>query len=74
MACCGSGQYRGILSCGGRGGVTDYEVCENPNEYLFFDAYHLNGEANQQLAELMWSSTDHNVSGPNYNLKELINL
>ncbi|OMO65983.1 Lipase, GDSL [Corchorus olitorius] len=73
MACCGSGEYRGILSCGGRGGVTDYQVCEYPNEYVFFDAYHLTGKVNQQLAELMWNATDPNVSGP-YNLKTLINL
>ncbi|OMO65980.1 hypothetical protein COLO4_30843 [Corchorus olitorius] len=72
MACCGSGKYRGILNCG-RGGAKDYELCENPNKYLFFDAYHLTGKASQQLAELMWSSTDPKISGP-YNLKALINL
>ena len=48
-------------------------VCENFSEYLFFDAYHLPGKANQQLAELMWNASDPNISGP-YNLRALINL
>ncbi|CAL8130912.1 unnamed protein product [Prunus armeniaca] len=29
VACCGSGQYRGIDSCGGKKGVTEYELCDN---------------------------------------------
>ena len=40
MACCGSGPYRGVFSCGGKEGVKDYELCKNPNEYVFFDSDH----------------------------------
>nr|GEZ09936.1 GDSL esterase/lipase 1-like [Tanacetum cinerariifolium] len=28
-ACCGSGPFRGIFSCGGKRGIPDYELCDN---------------------------------------------
>ncbi|GLT60002.1 hypothetical protein SLA2020_327930 [Shorea laevis] len=68
-ACCGSGRYRGISSCGGKRGVTEFELCEDPNEYLFFDSGHFTDKVNGQIAELMWSGYP-NVTGP-CNLKEL---
>ncbi|KAF3450554.1 hypothetical protein FNV43_RR06641 [Rhamnella rubrinervis] len=37
VACCGSGPYRGIYSCGGRRGVKEFELCQNVSEYVFFD-------------------------------------
>ncbi|XVF27130.1 hypothetical protein REPUB_Repub14bG0080000 [Reevesia pubescens] len=69
IACCGSGPYRGISSCGGQRGVTEYELCSDPTEYLFFDSNHISDKANNQIAELMWSGTP-NITGP-YNLKAL---
>ena len=69
-ACCGSGTYRGILSCGGKREIKEYEVCEKPSEYLFFDADHPSEMASKQIAELMWSSEIPNVTGP-YNIKTL---
>ena len=68
MACCGSGPYRGILSCGGRG-AEEYQLCDNPSDYLFFDGGHLTEKANNQLAKLMWSGNS-TVIWP-YNLKTL---
>ncbi|XP_022964041.1 GDSL esterase/lipase 5-like [Cucurbita moschata] len=53
-ACCGSGELRGIYSCGGMRGQTEFELCENPNEYLFFDSYHPNERAYEQFAKLIW--------------------
>ncbi|GAY60345.1 hypothetical protein CUMW_201280 [Citrus unshiu] len=35
IACCGSGIYRGP-NCG----IGEFELCSNPNEYLFFDGHH----------------------------------
>ncbi|XP_059643683.1 GDSL esterase/lipase 1-like [Cornus florida] len=68
-ACCGSGLYRGINSCGGKRGVEEYELCENPSEYVFFDSDHPTEAANQHVAKLMWSgNTD--VAMP-YNVKAL---
>ncbi|XVE51797.1 hypothetical protein DITRI_Ditri02bG0070300 [Diplodiscus trichospermus] len=69
IACCGSGPYRGIPSCGGKRVVTEYELCSDPTEYLFFDSDHLSEKANMQIARLMWSGAP-NITGP-YNLKAL---
>ncbi|XVF74240.1 hypothetical protein PTKIN_Ptkin13bG0094400 [Pterospermum kingtungense] len=69
VACCGSGPNRGILSCGGKRGVKEYELCSDPTEYLFFDPAHYTDKANYQIAELMWSGSP-NYTGP-YNLKAL---
>ncbi|KAL8122743.1 GDSL lipase-like isoform X2 [Apium graveolens] len=66
-ACCGSGPYRGLNSCGGMRGIREYEVCKNASEYLFFDSAHPSEAANQQLATLMWEGNS-SVTGPN-NLK-----
>ncbi|CAK9183781.1 unnamed protein product [Ilex paraguariensis] len=68
-ACCGTGPYRGIPSCGGKRGLTEFELCKNASEYMFFDSTHPTEMANQQFAELMWSGIP-NVTGP-YNLKSL---
>ncbi|XP_059456469.1 GDSL esterase/lipase 1-like isoform X1 [Corylus avellana] len=73
IACCGSGEYRGILSCGGIRSVKEFELCENISEYVFFDSAHLSERANEQVAKLMWSGTS-NVTGANYNLKALFQL
>ncbi|KAL0562197.1 hypothetical protein IC582_002649 [Cucumis melo] len=67
-ACCGSGKFRGIFSCGRMRGEEEFELCENPNEYLFFDSYHPNERAYEQFAKLMWSG-DSQVINP-YNLKQ----
>ncbi|KAJ9691837.1 hypothetical protein PVL29_011113 [Vitis rotundifolia] len=68
-ACCGSGPYRALVSCGGEGTMKEYELCGNVREYVFFDGGHPTDKANQEMAKLMWSGT-HNITGP-YNLKEL---
>ncbi|KAG5563169.1 hypothetical protein RHGRI_005803 [Rhododendron griersonianum] len=58
-ACCGSGPYRGVNSCGGKRGVKEYELCSNPSEFVFFDAAHPNERLNEQLAQQMWSATEY---------------
>nr|GEX21519.1 lipase, GDSL [Tanacetum cinerariifolium] len=68
-ACCGSGPFRGIFSCGGKRGIPDYELCDNVTEFLFFDSLHPNEMAYRQFAELFWKG-DPRVTGP-YNLKAL---
>ncbi|XVE88567.1 hypothetical protein DITRI_Ditri19aG0079600 [Diplodiscus trichospermus] len=68
-ACCGSGPYRGIFSCGGKRGVTEYELCSDPTEYWLFDSSHLSDKGYNQIAELIWSGAP-NITGP-YNLKAL---
>ncbi|KAJ0008428.1 hypothetical protein Pint_29347 [Pistacia integerrima] len=69
-ACCGSGPYRGISSCGGkRIGIEEHELCDNPAEYFYFDSGHATERAYKLFAELMWSGTP-NITWP-YNLKKL---
>ncbi|EEF29145.1 zinc finger protein, putative [Ricinus communis] len=68
-ACCGSGPYKGILSCGRNAAIKEYELCENPSEYLFFDSSHPTEKFNNQLAKLMWSGNP-DITIP-CNLKEL---
>ncbi|KAL8156334.1 hypothetical protein AgCh_001436 [Apium graveolens] len=69
-ACCGSGPYRGINSCGGMRDIKEYELCNNASEYLFFDSAHPSEMANQQVSMLMWEGSS-SVTGP-HNLESLL--
>ncbi|KAK7275519.1 hypothetical protein RIF29_16638 [Crotalaria pallida] len=69
IACCGGGPYKGFQSCGGKRSVKEFELCEDVEEYVIFDAVHPTEKTYQQIAELMWNG-DHEVAGP-YNLREL---
>ncbi|KAI8018814.1 GDSL esterase/lipase 2 [Camellia lanceoleosa] len=68
-ACCGSGPYRGINSCGGMRRVKEYELCNNVSEYVLFDTTHPTERAYQQFASLMWNGTPSTVWP--YNLEVL---
>ena len=72
-ACCGSGPYGGILSCGAKRGVTDYELCDGVTEYVFFDSIHPTERVYQKVSELWWSHSP-NVTGSYINLKELFEV
>ena len=52
VACCGSGPYRGMSSCGGRRGVKEFRLCDNVSECLFYDSGHPTERAYQQFAPL----------------------
>ncbi|PIN01189.1 hypothetical protein CDL12_26310 [Handroanthus impetiginosus] len=54
-ACCGTGHFNGIFSCGGKRVVKDYELCNNPSEFVFWDSYHLTERVYKQMADQMWS-------------------
>ncbi|XP_058200767.1 GDSL esterase/lipase 1-like [Rhododendron vialii] len=69
-ACCGSGPYRGVRSCGGKRGVKEFELCSNPSEFVYFDAGHPTERLNEQLAQQMWSASTPSIVGP-YNLEAL---
>ncbi|KAM7254428.1 hypothetical protein ACFE04_003808 [Oxalis oulophora] len=73
-ACCGIGMYRGIFSCGGKRIVKEFQLCENPNEYVFWDSYHFTEMFYKQLADQIWREpTQPNLIGP-YNLSQLFIL
>uniref|UniRef100_M1A8K8 GDSL esterase/lipase 5 n=1 Tax=Solanum tuberosum TaxID=4113 RepID=M1A8K8_SOLTU len=71
-ACCGTGAFKGINSCGGKRQVKDYELCKNVTDYVFFDASHPTETANQQFAQLLWNGTT-DVIAP-HNLKSFFQL
>ncbi|KAH7867425.1 hypothetical protein Vadar_033153 [Vaccinium darrowii] len=68
-SCCGTGEFRGVFSCGGKRPVKEFELCDNPSEYVFWDSIHLTEEAYKQMAEQMWAG-GHSAVKP-YNLKNL---
>ncbi|KAL6137369.1 PREDICTED: GDSL esterase/lipase 1-like [Fragaria vesca subsp. vesca] len=74
MACCGSGPYRGIMSCGGKRGVTEYQLCENVTDYVFFDSGHATERIYQQVSKLWWSHSTPDVTARYINLKELFEV
>ncbi|KAK7338221.1 hypothetical protein VNO77_18823 [Canavalia gladiata] len=69
VACCGSGPYGEYYSCGGKREVKDYNLCENPSEYVFFDSSHPTERVDQIISQLMWSG-NQSITG-RYNLKAL---
>ncbi|TMW84503.1 hypothetical protein EJD97_025044 [Solanum chilense] len=71
-ACCGTGPFRGIFSCGGKRQVKEYELCKNVKDYLFFDSSHPSEKAYQKYTKLLWNGTP-DVVAP-YNLKSFFKL
>lgn len=39
-ACCGTGPYGGIFTCGGTKDVPDYKLCDNVGDYVWWDSFH----------------------------------
>lgn len=71
-ACCGTGPFRGIDSCGGKRQVKEFQLCENVKDYLFFDSSHPTEKAYKQFAKLFWDGAPEVVRP--YNLKSLFQL
>ncbi|KAK2353362.1 GDSL esterase/lipase [Trifolium repens] len=69
-ACCGSGPFRGKYSCGGKRGEKHFELCDKPNEHLFWDSYHLTENAYKQLATRMWDHTVNSHTIGNYTISD----
>nr|XP_043639606.1 GDSL lipase-like [Erigeron canadensis] len=59
--------FKGIYK---KGGIKEFAICDNVNDYLFFDSVHLTQVANHQYADMFWSGGDSNLTMP-YNLKTL---
>ncbi|XP_020588523.1 GDSL esterase/lipase 5-like [Phalaenopsis equestris] len=68
-ACCGTGLYGGIYSCGGNKEVAEYELCNSPDDFVFWDSFHGTEKLAKKLADKLWEDQPNSV-GP-YNLKEL---
>lgn len=74
IACCGSGPLRGVYSCGGKRGEKHFELCDKPNEYLFWDSYHLTESAYKILADRMWGYTNNSYNIGPYTIRDLFQL
>ncbi|KAK7259076.1 hypothetical protein RIF29_24672 [Crotalaria pallida] len=73
-ACCGWGRFRGEYNCGGKRGDERFKFCDKPNEYLFWDSYHLTESAYKQLAARMWSYTSHSHTLGPYTIEDLFQV
>ncbi|XP_074268276.1 GDSL esterase/lipase 5 [Silene latifolia] len=74
-ACCGTGKYRGVLSCGGKRIVKQYELCKNIDEHLFWDSIHFTQKTYMQIANEMWNNTNYvHASHGSYTIKDLFYL
>lgn len=68
-ACCGSGPYGGVYSCGGNKEVSDFEVCNSSEDFVWWDSFHATEKLARKIADVLWDSPPSSV-GP-YNLKGL---
>ncbi|KAF2304220.1 hypothetical protein GH714_028635 [Hevea brasiliensis] len=68
-ACCGSGPYGGLLTCGGNKKVTEFQLCNNADEHVWWDSFHPTERIHEQFAKALWNGSPFSV-GP-YNLEDL---
>ncbi|KAI8004846.1 GDSL esterase/lipase 4 [Camellia lanceoleosa] len=68
-ACCGTGPFRGLFTCGGTKKVTDYQLCDNADDYVWWDSFHPTERIHEQFAKALWDGPLDFV-GP-YNLQQL---
>ncbi|GMP88082.1 hypothetical protein CsSME_00040192 [Camellia sinensis var. sinensis] len=68
-ACCGTGPFRGLFTCGGTNKVTDYQLCDNADDYVWWDSFHPTERIHEQFAKALWDGPLDYV-GP-YNLQQL---
>ncbi|KAI0494575.1 hypothetical protein KFK09_024716 [Dendrobium nobile] len=68
-ACCGSGPYGGVYSCGGNKEVSDYEVCNSTEDFVWWDSFHGTEKLAEKIADMLWDGPQTSI-GP-YNLKGL---
>ncbi|XP_068660858.1 GDSL esterase/lipase 1-like [Aristolochia californica] len=68
-ACCGTGPFGGIFTCGGNKTPADYDLCDNPNDHVWWDSFHPTEKIHEQFAQALWSGPPLAV-GP-YNLEKL---
>ncbi|KAK1549620.1 hypothetical protein Q3G72_004964 [Acer saccharum] len=72
-ACCGYGPYGGIFTCGGTKEVKEYELCENAEDYVWWDSFHPTEKIHEQFAKTLWNGEPEPEPfsvGP-YNLQSL---
>ncbi|XP_074299998.1 GDSL esterase/lipase 5-like [Silene latifolia] len=73
-ACCGTGEYRGIASCGRVSEFGNFELCKDVNDYVFWDSTHLTDKAHNMFANEMWSNKTGSLCYGSYTIKDLFRL
>ncbi|KAL2503332.1 GDSL esterase/lipase 5 [Forsythia ovata] len=68
-ACCGTGPYGGVYTCGGTKKLTTYELCENADDYVWWDSFHPTERIHEQFAKALWNEPLSSV-GP-FNIQDL---
>ncbi|KAG9457626.1 hypothetical protein H6P81_002134 [Aristolochia fimbriata] len=66
-ACCGTGPYGGVFTCGGEKTPTEYELCDNPKDRVWWDSFHPTEKIHEQFAQELWNGPS---VGP-HNLEKL---
>ncbi|XP_062147926.1 GDSL esterase/lipase 5-like [Alnus glutinosa] len=62
-ACCGTGPYGGIFTCGGTKKVQDYQLCDDAGDYVWWDSFHPTEKIHEQFAKALWNGPTSSV-GP----------
>ncbi|XP_052180960.1 GDSL esterase/lipase 5-like [Diospyros lotus] len=68
-ACCGTGPFGGVFTCGGTKKLTDYQLCHHPDDHVWWDSFHPAERIHQQFAEALWAGPPPAVRP--YNLQAL---
>ncbi|CAM6098158.1 unnamed protein product [Calypogeia fissa] len=73
-ACCGTGPLRGLGPCGRPHPVTgeDYEVCDNPEDHVFWDFYHGTEKMHEMFAKDIWNGNGDVISP--LSVREMVEL
>ncbi|CAE5963752.1 unnamed protein product [Arabidopsis arenosa] len=56
-ACCGNGTLGGLMQCGREG----YKICNNPNEFLFWDFYHPTERTYHLMSKALWNGNKNHI-------------
>ena len=61
-ACCGWGPYRGLLSCGGKRTIKEYELCSNVSKCLLsFSSFYWQGQPAKGQVNVEWNSQHYRI-------------
>ncbi|EEF30148.1 GDSL esterase/lipase 6 [Ricinus communis] len=67
-ACCGDGPLRGLLQCGKEG----YQICEDPDKYLFWDYFHPSEHTYKLISKALWGGKNSTIKP--FNLRTLATM
>lgn len=69
-ACCGTGPYGGVFTCGGTKQVKHYEVCSSTGDHVWWDSFHPTERIHEQFAKTLWNGSGSSFYAGPYNLEE----